>query len=65
MYEASVVQRGAGWLTDRSEIRARVFNTPLALPAYLTACSHEEATWTRSSTAAKTLPAVSANRVLD
>lgn len=35
------------------------------LPAYLTACSHEETTWTHTSTAATALPAVSANRVWD
>lgn len=53
MYETSVVQRGTGWLTDRSEtpVCVCVFITPQALPAYLTACSHEEATWTRTSTA--------------
>lgn len=53
------------WLTDRFEITACVFRTLLALLAYLTACSHEEATWTHASTGAKALPAVSTNTVWD
>lgn len=65
MYETSVVWCGAGWLTDRLETTGCAFNTPLALPAYLTACSHEETTWTHTSTAVTALPAVSANRVWD
>lgn len=65
MYEALVVQPGTGWLTDRFEITACVFRTLLALLAYLTACSHEEATWTHASTGAKALPAVSTNTVWD
>lgn len=65
MYETLVVHCVTGWLTDRFETPACVFITPQALPAYLTACSHEEATWTRTSTAATALPAVSANRVWD
>lgn len=44
---------------------ACVFRTLLALLAYLTACSHEEATWTHASTGAKALPAVSTNTVWD
>lgn len=65
MYETLVVQCGMGWLTDRFETPAWVFITPQALPAYLTACSHEEATWTHTSTAVTVLPAVSTNRVWD
>lgn len=55
-----------GWLTGWRQLR--VFKTLLAPPAYLTACSHEEATWTHTSTAAAAaaaLPAVSASRVWD
>lgn len=58
----SDVARG-GWLTGWRQLR--VFKTLLAPPAYLTACSHEEATWTHTSTAAAALPAVSASRVWD
>lgn len=62
MYEALVVQLGAGWLADSFEMPACVFSTP---PAYLTACSHEDATWTHASTGAKALPAVSTDMVWD
>lgn len=53
MHKSVVVQHGTRTLTDRFEITACVFYSPLVLPAYLTACSYEEDTWTETSAAGR------------